>query len=272
MENLNQINSSEYNQGEAFIHRLAQFPAMVGKNLIRQASDDSHATLNWNSSEQRLESQLIDDEFQLCVSLPNFSLCWGSNGKVISELQADGETKDHLLVWVKEQVSIAGLDAAKIHYIDHYQVPEHAVDTGQTFVKPSDEILNAWIAHRTNANEMMAVINHEVGMDSDIRVWPHHFDTGTYYAYGDRKAIGAGWAIGDSMSEFPYLYIYPWHADESIDLSHSPSFDAGKWMTDGWIGAILPLSEMIGVADLDGMISDFIKTVVNEFKTKLDLN
>jgi len=272
MENLNQINIAEYNRGEAFIHRLAQFPAMVGKNLAHQTPDDSHATLNWNSSKQRLESQLIDDEFQLCVSLSNFSLCWSKNGKVISEQPANGKNKDHLLGWVKEQVSIAGLDAAKIHYIDHYEVPEHAVDTGRTFVKPSDEILNAWIAHRTNANEMMALINHAVGMDSDIRVWPHHFDTGTYYAFGNKKAIGAGWAIGDSMSESPYLYIYPWHADESIDLSHAPSLDAGKWMTDRWIGAILPLSEMIEVADLGALISDFVKTVVGEFKTKLDLN
>lgn len=269
MENLQHVDISIYNEAEALIHRLAQFPAIVGRNLTDQMPDDSNTTLNWDSAVERLESQLVNGEFRLSIHIPDFSLQWSKENEILSELPAHEKTKDEIFEWVVKQVENAGFDSSKLHFIDHYEVPEHAIDTGAAFGGPSNEILTTWMTHRWLANELMVELNRTVGIDSSIRVWPHHFDTGTYYAFGDKKAIGAGWAIGDSMSEYPYLYIYPWNADETIDLSNTPPLKVGKWMTGEWVGAILPLNEMIEVADLNEITLDFIKPVIGEFKTIL---
>ncbi|MCP4459244.1 MAG: hypothetical protein GY816_14675 [Cytophagales bacterium] len=271
MVNLSQVNISGYNDAETLIHRLAQFPAIVGKNLVSQETDDSNTTLNWNSAAERLESQLINEEYQLSIHISNFSLQWSKGDEILSEFVAEKKSKDEIFNWLTEQVENAGLEASKLHYIDHYEVPEHPVDKGGIFVKPSDEILRAWMNHRTMANELMAELNGVVGINSAIRVWPHHFDTGTYYPFGEKKAIGAGWAIGDSMSEYPYLYIYPWDADNTLDLSYAPELKLGTWLNDDWVGAIFPLNEMIDRANLEEDISSLIKSVSLVLKDKLNV-
>ena len=208
----------------------------------------------------------------MTISISSFSLIWLKDGEVVAEYRADGKTKEEILHWVHNQVKEADLDASKLHYIDHYEVPVHPVDEGAPFIMPESDILTAWMTHRTNANAMLAELNRLVGKESTIRIWPHHFDTGTYYPFGDKKSIGAGWAIGDAMCEYPYLYIYPWNADETVDLSDVPTLNAGRWMTDGWIGALLPLDEMQQMSELQEQLSDLMGSVTKRLKRKLKIN
>ncbi|NOR74332.1 MAG: hypothetical protein GQ525_04155 [Draconibacterium sp.] len=84
-----------------------------------------------------------------------------------------------------------------------------------------------------------------------VRIWPHHFDTGSFFTVeknSNRKAsqtIGLGWAIPDSMVNEPYFYISFWSEKEIKNSSNLANLDFGNWMTPNWNGAILKHSEII---------------------------
>jgi len=84
-----------------------------------------------------------------------------------------------------------------------------------------------------------------------VRIWPHHFDTGTFATIARNekgaasKTIGLGFAIPDSMVPEPYFYLSFW-SENSIDIDKKPiALPAGKWMLPDWNGAVLGVSEII---------------------------
>ncbi len=51
---------------------------------------------------------------------------------------------------------------------------------------------------------------------------------------------------GDAAVPEPYYYVTPWPYPAATAL---PPLPAGRWTTEGWVGALLPAS---AVADLPG--------------------
>ena len=47
-------------------------------------------------------------------------------------------------------------------------------------------------------------------MNSEVRIWPHHFDTGIYLEVNSKLGIGFGWAMADKMIDQPYFYFTPY--------------------------------------------------------------
>lgn len=131
----------------------------------------------------------------------------------------------------------------------HYDLPESDLYRFESFTKPDQAILESWVANRTLANQAFRKLNEMIGFDSDINIWPHHFDSGTYHVLhetdgtGDRS-IGSGFALADSMVNEPYFYIYGWFKDRQLNYSDAPSIEGSRWITDGWEGAVLPISSI----------------------------
>lgn len=117
---------------------------------------------------------------------------------------------------------------------------------------------------------ILAGLNEVVGLESDIRIWPHHFDTGTYYSLKDQRAIGAGWAIEDSLCDNPYLYIYGWSGDTSLNYEQVPGLGVGRWLiTEGWQGAIVESEELSGRDNQTEALQSFMEEVSTFFKGQL---
>ena len=200
-----------------------------------------------------------------------FALGITKNGEETDRISLNGLTYMQTVEPWKKWFLDAGFDG-KLNLKLHYELPDSDLYKFDAFSKPDDAILKHWTEFRTIANQVMAALNEEVGIVSDINIWPHHFDTGTYYMLhetngeGDRS-IGAGLGVADSMVPEPYFYIYGWHKDQKLDYSIAPSLGDGNWITENWEGAVLPISAL-GENPLES-VNQFYRTTSTFLKTKL---
>ncbi|MBO0932329.1 hypothetical protein [Fibrella aquatilis] len=110
--------------------------------------------------------------------------------------------------------------------------------------------LTEWAHWRTIANTTLTTLNAQTGRTSDVRIWPHHFDTGVYYAVTDAdgaetSAIWAGYSIADTVCNEPYFYLSGYRRDEPINFAVAPALTVGEWRNaTNWQGAMLPVSHV----------------------------
>ncbi len=267
-----EFDKSLINYCEEYIHRAAQFLAMLGKNYVEQQEDDSNANVGFETKSSRLLSREVagDKPFSLALNVPDWKLEILVNGKVNDEIPLTGNKKEDLFNWLRDQIIQRGLNGEQLKYIDHYDVPDHLIDHGHAFPEVIPTTVDKWIIMRANAQVLLEDLNKLVGIKSEIRIWPHHFDTGIYYPLGDQQAIGAGWAIADTLCDNPYLYIYAWDGNGTIDYSGVPELEHGKWIiTDGWQGAVLESTELVTVEKQFEAAKSFLKATSKFLKDQL---
>ena len=273
-EQLDTINVKSFNETEAMIHRASQFLAMLGKHYVANEQDDSNANLVWSESSGRIEGRKIqgEDPFYGALQIDDFSLSLIDDSGSSATVELNSRTKDQIFYWLKFQLLERGMDTGDFDYISHYEVPEHPVDLAAAFVQPEKDIASEWKAQRSNANTVLSRMNEMVGQESEVRIWPHHFDTGVYYPFGESMAIGAGWAIGDSLSPSPYFYIYGWSREGSIDYQTVPELQGGHWhVDDSWQGAIFSHEELLASGSQESTTQQFARTAIDFFKNQFQL-
>lgn len=105
-----------------------------------------------------------------------------------------------------------------------------------------------WAHWRTIANVALSELTTWSGQTSDVRIWPHHFDTGVYYAQTDterheKAAIWAGYAVADSLCNEPYFYLSGYWRGQAINFTAAPALSVGEWRNaSNWKRALLPVS------------------------------
>lgn len=157
-------------------------------------------------------------------------------------------------------------------------MPTDSLKDGKYFSIGNKETIRENILYRHNAE---LIINELAARFSDVeqvRIWPHHFDTGTFAtiarnAKGDAtKTIGLGWAIPDSMVAEPYFYLSFW-SENPVEIENKPvKLPAGKWMMPAWNGAVLGVSEIIkkqSAKQQYNMVKDFFEVGVSVLLEKL---
>lgn len=97
---------------------------------------------------------------------------------------------------------------------------------------------------RTLAQSTLASFLKNHNLKSEIRVWPHHFDTGAYTILNDDFALGLGLAVPDSLVNEHYFYISGNKAHLTVNTSTFDSLTLGKWINNGYKGAVLPASKL----------------------------
>ena len=60
-------------------------------------------------------------------------------------------------------------------------------------------LLDEWMEWRTLGNEACKKILKILNVEGNIRIWPHHFDTGIYVAANLNLNIGFGFAMEDEL-------------------------------------------------------------------------
>ncbi|RIV23975.1 hypothetical protein DYU11_13510 [Fibrisoma montanum] len=240
------INPATINEADRVLHSLAQLVALTGTQLLDQQPDDSHANMGWNSTRQRLEGRPFIRNGQakkLVIDTETFTLAFIDQAEaVVASFSPETRMPADALAWWKSQLQAWDLQAIKP--LNYQLDPPVAPDT--PYVRPAG--LRAWGQWRTLANTSLDWLNEWSGRSSEVRVWPHHFDTGVYYSLRDatgreRAAIWAGYAIADSLSNEPYFYLSGYDSTRAVNFRAAPTLSAGRWLiTDDWKGAFLPLS------------------------------
>jgi hypothetical protein len=259
-------------------HNAAQFLALVGRHLVPQKSDDSNTNMQFipeskfvlgNAMPEGLRLGLLLNELELVIinekleTLSSISLAGRSQPKVFAEL--------------KKILHFEGAKTSTFINELHYELPDHPVQHSESFKKDAQSLAYNSLL-RSNAELVLQEIAITMDEAEAVRIWPHHFDTGSFLPIlfnkeGDlSKSIGIGWAIPDSMVDEPYFYISFWSADATEGMEELPALKSGKWMMPAWNGAILEhsdISESLSSDEQYKLVSDFFEKGIKLLKHSL---
>ncbi|MBI9035880.1 MAG: hypothetical protein JEZ03_15570 [Bacteroidales bacterium] len=243
------INSANYT-----LHQAVQTIALAGKQLITQQADDSNTNMKWHHELNSFVGNWIDGKirFRIGFDVINFRFQNMDIRKhIISEFPLAGKTKLQAFEWLKEQAENYCLSGFKLKNELLNEPSSHDSSRDTTFVLPEKELLEELCFYRANADLLLRTFYCKYEHASRIRIWPHHFDTGSYIPmkYDEngiaQKSFSIGMATPDELINDHYFYITTW-TNNKIEYSILPEFSGkGSWNTKGWTGAVLPLSRII---------------------------
>ena len=127
----------------------------------------------------------------------------------------------------------------------HYDIPDYGF-SDHPFKSLNDKAVEDWMCYRQLANEACFSILGHLQVPGEVRIWPHHFDTGIYVQPNDQLGVGFGLAMQDSLVEVPYFYLSAYGlGNVVIDYSTFSTLQHGEWkVTEHFKGAIFRLDEM----------------------------
>lgn len=232
-------------------YQAAQFISMAGRHLIPQKPDDSNTNMQYIFDKNMLLGNLIDDKYSLGMQLIDLNLhLVDKQLNSLTTIEIIGKTKEQVFSKLKQAFKQQAIDVTKFSQELHYKIPENGLDRNGLFLKPKIDYLQENTLYRHNAQIILEDLASQFKNAELVRIWPHHFDTGTYVplAYNNGnvlKSYGLGWAIPDSMVNEPYFYLSYWSQNEPIDFSKLPQPDTGEWIRESWNGGVLRLSDIL---------------------------
>lgn len=233
-------------------HHAAQFIALAGRHLIPQQPDDSNTNMQYIPGQGLLAGNELSNGLRLALQLTNLKLCFVDNAGIYkNEISLTGKTKQTVFDELKDTLASLGIDVSNFKNELHYEIPPHKLDKDALFSVDNKLYFQENTFYRHNAE---IIINEVAGGFDDVepvRIWPHHFDTGTFIAVAHNekgelsKSIGLGWTISDGMVDEPYYYLSFWSEKPTEGLKKLSPITAGEWMMPGWNGAVLKNSEIL---------------------------
>lgn len=221
------------------IHRAAQYLTAAAISCLEKKPDDSHTNMGWNSSRKTFTTRhLNDNELYLSLSLINFRLEFLKQDTVLASKPLSGVSHKEILNWLSEVFKDLKLNSP-FTYNFHYDLPYSEMTDDYVFDKIDDAELSKEADLRDQAYKALKEIAQNIDEDAEVRIWPHHFDTGTLISLGNNSSIGLGLAIPDSMMDEYYYYVSGWKGSEMMPVSGLPELKNGRWEDGQWKGAIL---------------------------------
>jgi hypothetical protein len=252
---------NELNQADRTFHSLAQLIALTGTNQLPTQADDSQANIIWNSDQDRLEShpfEQMGQQLRFVIDLPSFSLQFlDEQDNQVATFGIEDKTPTQATSWWQTVMLAWDFNPTKPL---NYQLETAPVALYTQYSRPAKQ--SEWADWRTIANQKLADLNRLSGRTSDIRIWPHHFDTGVYYSIPDEQgkeqsAIWAGYAIADVVSPEPYFYLSGYSKQHPIDFTTANKLSVGYWLArPDWQGACLPVSQIAEPEQITRFLAD----------------
>jgi hypothetical protein len=242
------------------MHLAAQYLAAAGISFLEKQDDDSHTNLGFSTENGCLYSHTFSENSDmLCLDYERFSLEWKSNQGTTS-FRLDGASHTEVIIWLSD-TSKTFLNK-DYHYKFHYDLPYEISDT-YTFKLLNVGQLIELMHLRILAQFTIERILNDNNLESSIRVWPHHFDTGAFADFkdGSNLSIGFGLAIPDDVCNEHYMYISGYKDNKIMNTSSFENLKIGEWKNDGFKGAILPTKDL-----KEAEVAEFFQEAINNFK------
>ncbi len=254
--------SNNYIQVDQQLHRLCQIIAKANRAFVRHKKDDSHTTLGFKSDKGWITGRWIETEhsrIRLVLRLADVCLVWMNDEN--ESLQTVSTAKKHIIEienQLRKTIEDEGLDVSKFQAPLHYQIPDYPF-SGQPVALLSRLALNEWTHWRRIADDACAYLLRTFKQKEEIRIWPHHFDTGIYMDLNEKLGIGFGLAMKDEMVGAPYFYATCYPKEGEADYSGINELAYGHWIVKQWHGAVL------SVDDLQFETTKVAKTIIQKF-------
>jgi hypothetical protein len=258
-----------YNNTDQRLHWLCQTIAKANRTYVTSRPDDSHTNLYYDDLDNRIVGRWINngrEHMMLTLNLENLYFEWLNSAK---EVVQSVTTIDKVASDIENELA-AALPEIYLNpqgFTDklHFQIPDYPF-AHEPIEGLSETDIHEWKTYRKLANVLCSLVLGYLELESEIRIWPHHFDTGIYVEVGEKLGLGFGLAMEDSMAGAPYFYLsgYPIHG--TLDYIDLPTLANGRWeVGEHWQGAILPLNELSsGIFEENRqVITDFLLKSIN---------
>lgn len=260
-------------------HLAAQFIAITGRYLIPPKPDGSNINMQYIPEKKMLLGNAHPDGWTIGLQLENLKVqVLDEKGIVITEVSLNGKTFHQAFQEFKTVLQNRRIDVSQFKTEQPYELPTTGLREGKYFAIGSDDSVSENIRYRQNAQLLISELAGQFSDVEPVRIWPHHFDTGTFATLEKNinssasKTIGLGWAIPDGMISEPYFYLSFWTENPLDSMNELVNLPAGKWMLPDWNGAVLRVSELIQKQTAEEqyqLAKDFFETGIKSLLKKM---
>lgn len=248
-----------YNNTDQTLHQICQILAKAGRSFVPKQDDDSHTNLYFDALAQRIHTHPFGDpQRTLAFHLYNSTFEWvdaRQRPSMITKLA--GQTMAQLEQLIAGQLLETGLDEQAFLEPLHFEIPKY--EHPDIFMPLTEEAVGEWRYYRRMANQVGNALLGFLQQEGQARIWPHHFDTGTYCIIDNYMGIGYGLAMQDEMVEAPYFYLSGYPQKGKVDYHQKPPLTNGHWLlSDHFKGAVLPITQLPGKGSMK-MILKFVQ-------------
>ena len=267
---------SYYNVDQV-LHQLCQILAKVNRTFVTTKSDDSHTNLFFDSLQSKILSRWISTEkgeFLCALNILDFQFEWiNSHYKIEHIISIDGKTQNDIQNELNKVLTNAKVDTSHLKDEMHYDIPNYSFKA-DTYHSLSLNELSKWINFRALANNASSKILGTLQTQSEIRIWPHHFDTGIFTTTKNNIGIGFGLAMRDSLFNDAYFYFSVYKNNSPVKYNNLSELTFGNWFTsEHWNGAVLALSLLNNESNIEkeSIVNQFINEAI-EWTFKENIN
>jgi len=255
----------EYNKSDRQIHWLSQVLAKANRAYVPEQKDDSHTNLYFDVVEKRILGRWIDGpegKIILALNLQSLSFQWlDIRQRTLHEVSVLNNSMEKLEKSVSKYPGSLNMRTEEFSRPLHFEIPDYKIET-LSKGDISEEGFTSWIFFRDLANMACQNMLGYLQLESEIRIWPHHFDTGIYTQVTAYLGLGFGLAMEDSMFGRPYFYMSGYNIESPISYLNLSRLNAGEWEIGAhWNGAVLALNDISATSYEEAikMIQSFIK-------------
>ena len=262
-------------------HHASQFIALVGRHLVSQQPDDSNTNMQYLSDREWLIGNELPGGFRMVLQLSGLKLCIVDRVmNCRSEIPLAGLKKQQVFEQMKQSLAELNLDVKLLINELHYTLPDHELDRNATFSIGDMKSIQEITYYRHNAEIVIASMASHFEKAEPVRIWPHHFDTGTFIPLrynangGISRSIGLGWAMPDDMVNEPYYYLSFWSEDSIENFNALPNLEAGEWIKTGWHGGVARNSDILKISSASGQeafVETFFQSGINLLREHYNL-
>ncbi|MBY0488131.1 MAG: hypothetical protein K2P85_13240 [Flavobacteriaceae bacterium] len=259
----------DYNFAEKSIHNYARILGAIANFYIKSETDYSHSNLSWNDEKKVLETRIIHlpNNFVATIEYhPNhFHFHISTNCPNLKDplVLSRNNNLNYIIRTFQNNFNLINLDGqgftvAKLPY------PE-ILQSDVKPLQPTKDAIHLFEKIRTGTNQVLVNYLKEYDLNSEIRIWPHNFDTGIYCKHSNGIEQFAGYAPADSISEFPYYYNSFYKDGKAFLPNFDEQLSFWNWVNSNWKGAIYPLGNP---NEVDFFLSNgihFFKQTTNKF-------
>lgn len=238
----------EYTKTDQQLHFLSQVITKVNRTYVPKKEDDSHTNLFFDALSNRITGRWIEMKdtkvfFTLNIDTQTVEVM-NETGQSIASIASISKHITEVEQEIEKVLPGLGLNPKGFSKPLHFEIPQYDL-AKKPIAKIDPDGLSQWKHFRQLANQACYQLMGYAQKWDEVRIWPHHFDTGIYIEINDKTAIGFGWAMQDDMVGEPYFYYSAYGLyGHTIDYSSTAPLTDGKWFTENWKGAVLPLSKV----------------------------
>ena len=270
---VNQVSMTKYNATDQHLHLLCQPIAKAGRSFVSSEKDDSHTNLYFDQLTSSLKGRWINKgDRQYLLSLDLKQNCYkilNESMSAIHQIPTIGKSISALEIELSKFFSSIDLSAEDYLAKLHFEIPQYTFDQ-DSVAKFNEESLEQWMYYRRLANQVLESILGYFQYPGEVRIWPHHFDTGIYIQLSE-IGIGVELAMKDEIGNSPYFYVAGYPSKNKINFEESPQLLQGFWSTNSsWKGAVYPLKNLMQHDEKDQKenVEEFILTAITWYLSK----